>query len=114
MNRKVVQIRTACSFARRARGLILQPALPAEVALYLLPCRCVHTAFMRRCIDVVFLDQRRVVLKIVPELKPWRITGHARACGVLEFNAGEVRRLGLRPGDGVALVDHGERRHAMA
>ncbi|MBS0398395.1 MAG: DUF192 domain-containing protein, partial [Proteobacteria bacterium] len=53
MNRKVVQVRPAATFLRRTRGLIRRPVLPDSVALHLAPCRCIHTGFMTRRIDVV-------------------------------------------------------------
>jgi len=114
MNRKVVHVRVARSPWGRARGLILRPPLPSAVALHLAPCWCIHTGLMRRRIDLVFLDEGHTVLRIVEALRPWRIAGHARACSVLEFNAGEVRRLGLRCGDRLALVCDGELWHAAA
>ena len=111
MNRKVVHTRTARTFLERARGLIRCPELPDSVALHLSPCRCVHTGFMNRRIDVVFLGAGRVILKIVEAMPPWRIAGHVRARSVLEFNSGEVGRLGLRRGDELKLVAHQEPFH---
>ncbi|MBS0611596.1 MAG: DUF192 domain-containing protein [Proteobacteria bacterium] len=114
MNRKVVRVRVARSLWGRARGLILRPPLPCSVALHLTPCWCIHTGFMRGSLDLVFLDEGHTVLRIVEALKPWRIAGHARARSVLEFNAGEAHRQGLRCGDRLALVCDGEFRHAAA
>lgn len=111
MTRKVVYTRIAGTFLGRARGLIRRPELPESVALHLAPCRCVHTGFMDRCIDVVFLGKGHVILKIVEGMSPWRIAGHARAFSVLEFNSGGAGKLGLRRGDELKLVVHQDTRN---
>lgn len=111
MNRKVVQVRPAATFLSRTRGLIRRPVLPDSVALHLAPCRCIHTGFMSRRIDVVFLGEGHMILRIVEAMPPWRIAGHVRAGSVLEFNSGEVGRLGLRRGDELKLVAHREPCH---
>jgi uncharacterized membrane protein (UPF0127 family) len=56
-------------------------------------------AFMRFAIDVVFLDRDHRVLKIVPNLKPWRAAAARRAHAALELAAGECERRGLRVDD---------------
>ena len=105
MNHRVIEVRTARSLLGRARGLIRMRALPPLTALHLKPCWCVHTALMLRPIDVVFLDARHAVIKVVESLRPWRLSGHRSARSVLEFNAGEAGRLRLRTGDLLVLTE---------
>jgi uncharacterized membrane protein (UPF0127 family) len=83
----------------RMRGLIGTRAWPPYRALVIRPCNAVHTCFMRYPIDVVFVDRRGQVLKIVAALKPWRGAFAIRAAAVLELAAGEAERLGWRAGD---------------
>jgi uncharacterized protein len=65
-------------------------------------CASVHTCFMRIPIDVVFLDRRNVVVKIVSPMNPWRfVSGGRGAESVLEGNAGFVVETGLSVGDKV-------------
>jgi hypothetical protein len=81
----------------RLRGLLGA----REVApLLLAPASSVHTCFMRRAIDVVFLDAELRVVKVVRALRPWRIAAARGAGAVLELPAGEAR---VRPGDRLAL-----------
>jgi len=53
-------------------------------------------------IDVVFVDKRGRVLRIVPALRPGRAACCWRAWGVLELAAGETARLGWKQGGRVS------------
>ena len=88
----------------RLRGLLGKPPPAPGHALLITPCVSVHTAFMRYPIDIVFLNSRGIILKIVETLRPWRIAACWRARHTLELAAGEARRLGLMPGEQVDLA----------
>jgi uncharacterized protein len=92
-----------CSVARgplqRMKGLLGRPGLPPGEGLLLPRTSSIHMFFMRFPIDAVFLDRERVVRKVVPELKPWRVAFARGARSVLELPAGEARRRGLQEGD---------------
>jgi uncharacterized protein len=83
----------------RMRGLLGRRDLPRGEGVLLRPAASVHTWFMRFPIDVVFLDRDLCVLKVVPDLAPWRIASGRGARAVLELAAGECERRGVRPGD---------------
>ncbi|WP_354699509.1 hypothetical protein DSM112329_05226 [Paraconexibacter sp. AEG42_29] len=90
-----------CTVARtsrqRLRGLIGRP-LPAGGGLLIVPCASVHTAFMRRAIDVVFLDRAGCVLRVVPALGPWRVVACRGSRAVLELPAGTCTAVGVAAG----------------
>jgi uncharacterized protein len=86
----------------RLRGLLGRSGLSSGEGLLLRPAGSVHTAFMKFTIDVVFLDRDLRVVKVVPELVPWRTAGCRGARAVLELPAGEASRRGLR--EGVSLT----------
>jgi uncharacterized membrane protein (UPF0127 family) len=88
----------------RMRGLLGRASLSCREGLLLRPTSSVHTAFMRFPIDVVFLDGEMRVLRVAPDLKPWRAAGCRGARAVLELSAGECERRGVRPGDRVVPV----------
>ncbi len=88
----------------RLRGLLGKPPPAPGHALLITPCASVHTAFMRYPIDVVFLNSRGGILKLVEALAPWRIAACWGARHTLELAAGEARRLGLVPGRQVDLA----------
>jgi hypothetical protein len=62
----------------------------------------VHMFFMRFAIDAVFLDEDLVVLKVAPDVEPWRMRSHRGAKAVLELAAGEADRRGVEVGDRLA------------
>ena len=89
----------ADSPAARSRGLLGREQLDPGEGLWITPCEAVHTFFMQFTIDCVFLDRRKRIVKIVRNLKPWRVAGAWRAHSVLELPAGSADRCGLAIGD---------------
>jgi uncharacterized membrane protein (UPF0127 family) len=80
------------------------PLAPGEGVL-IRPTWSIHTWFMSFPIDVVFLDRQMNVVDVVPGLAPFRAAWRRKARDVLELGAGECERLGIRPGDRLALVE---------
>jgi uncharacterized membrane protein (UPF0127 family) len=91
-------------FMTRLRGLLGRRGLERGEGLLIRPSGSVHTWCMRFAIDVVLLDRDLTVLKVVAELRPWRVAAARGAKAVLELRAGECERLALRPGDVLAMV----------
>lgn len=91
--------RVAARPLARMRGLLGRRELPRGEGVLLRPAASVHTWFMRFSIDVVFLDRELRVLKVVPEVRPWRVASGRGARSVLELAAGECERRGVEPGD---------------
>ncbi len=85
-------IHRALGFWARLGGLLARPPLQPHEALYLAPCNSVHTFFMPYPIDVAFLDGSGRVVKLVSDLRPWRMTGCCRARAVVELRSGEALR----------------------
>ena len=88
----------------RLRGLLGRSGLSSGEGMLLRPASSIHTAFMRFPIDAVFLDRGDRVLKVAPELSPWRMAACKGARAVLELPAGEAQRRGLRPGVSLTQV----------
>ncbi len=99
-----LSIRRAERWPDRLRGLLGAPPPAPGHALLITPCASVHTAFMRYPIDVVFVDHRGRILKVVSALPPWRATACLWARHTLELAAGEARRIGLAPGMEIDLA----------
>jgi hypothetical protein len=82
--------------------------------LWISPSRGVHTFAMRFPIDVVYLDQERLVIHMEEELKPWRMAAiRIRATSVLELPIGTIRDSKTTLGDQVDIflerpLDHTE------
>ena len=94
----------ADSFLDRARGLLGRSALAPGEGLILRPCNAVHTVGMTFPIDVVHLGADSRVLRIVADLRPWRLGPLVRGSRVVvELPAGIVRATGTKVGDVVQL-----------
>ena len=95
----------SCTVARdpltRMRGLLGRRGLAQGEGM--LPAGSIHTFFMRFPIDVVFLDREQRVVRVVPNLRPWRTAGVRKARAVLELAAGEAARVGMAPGSALRL-----------
>ncbi len=87
----------ANTFYTRLVGLIGKAELGINEALLIQPCRSIHTIGMRFIVDVIFLDQNGIMVKILP-LKPHRFALCLRAHSVLELRHGTAHRLKFRVG----------------
>lgn len=94
------KILVADNMLSRLIGLMFraQPPQKAE-GLLLDPCNSIHTFFMRYPLDVAFLNSSNKVIKIIRDLKPWRMTWvYFRASKTLEVPAGKLP-TDLKEGD---------------
>jgi uncharacterized protein len=64
----------ADTFSKRACGLLGRREFKPGEALILDPCNSIHTFFMRFPIDVLFVDKNNKVIKVLVNLKPFRLT----------------------------------------
>jgi hypothetical protein len=95
--------RLAASFVTRLRGLLGRKGLASGEGLLIRPARSIHTFFMRFPIDVAFLDGSGVVVKLVPNLRPWRVAFAHGGRDALELGAGEAEQRSLGLGDRLEL-----------
>ena len=81
-----VRARVARTFAARAKGLIGARDLAPGEGLLIPRCSAIHTCFMSFPIDATFLDRRDRVVKVVRNIRPWRlfVWGGPKAAKVLE------------------------------
>jgi uncharacterized protein len=90
----------ADSFWTKFRGLMGRASLPDDEGMLFRPAGSIHMFFMRFPIDVVCDGDLRVV-KVVRDLKPWRIAGARGAKVTIELAVGAAS--GLEPGDQLQL-----------
>jgi hypothetical protein len=77
--------------AKRMKGLLDRHEFKKGQAIILAPCNSVHTFFMRFPIDVVFIDRKNQVVKVISNLKPWRLSGiYPSACSCIELPANSI------------------------
>ncbi len=87
-------------------GLMGRAGLPPHGGMLIERCNGIHMMFMRFPIDAVFMDRGGTVLKVCANLRPWvgLVPWVWRADQVAELPGGAAERLGVRPGDRLALV----------
>ena len=81
-----MSVRVARTFRERVLGLMFKKDLPDGDGLLIERCNAIHTCFMRFPIDATFMDAEGNVVKVVRNIKPWRlcVLGGRRAVKVLE------------------------------
>lgn len=97
------RLRSADTFWKRLRGLLGTRELPAGNALLLRPCNGVHMFGMRYSIDLLFVDERDVVVATVESLAPGQMKSCRRAAYVVELPCGAVQSSGTVAGDRVKV-----------
>lgn len=97
-------VEVAATRKLRRRGLLGRDSLGEGSAMILAPCTAVHTVGMRFSIDVVFADRQGYAVKIVRDLRPWRIAMAAGAHVVIEMPAGTLRWGQVLLGDRLFLA----------
>lgn len=85
---------------KRLRGLLGRRALAPGEGLWLRPCNSVHTFWMLFAIDVIFLDRQLRIVKLVENLKPFRMTLPVRGTtSIIEIAAYSISHHKLQVGD---------------
>jgi len=89
----------------RFMGLMGRKGLAENAGLVIYPNNGVHMFFMRFPIDVLHCTEDGTVLKIVANLKPWRVGPIVKKCKyTVELPGGTAARSGTVPGDKIELV----------
>jgi uncharacterized protein len=99
------KVETADDAASRSKGLLGRDYLPEGAGMWIVPCPMIHTFFMAFPIDVLFLDRAMKVVRVIEDLKPWRVSPWVfSAHSVLELKGGSLKgrvapghRLELKP-----------------
>lgn len=81
-------------------GLISKKSIDENEGILLTPCNSIHMMFMKFPIDVVFLDKRNKVIKIIENIQPWKISPIVfKAQSVLELSSGTVSKKNIKIDD---------------
>jgi hypothetical protein len=89
----------ADSAAKRNKGLLGRESLASGEGLWIRPCEAVHTFWMRFPIDLVYLDRKNRIRKLVSAVPPWRLSACLLAHSVIELPSGTIRETRTQPGD---------------
>ncbi len=75
----------------RMIGLMFSKNIGDRDGLLITPCNSIHTFFMRYDLDIVFLSKDNKVVKVIRNMKPWRMTWmYFKASKVLEMTGGTL------------------------
>ncbi|MFC6038761.1 DUF192 domain-containing protein [Paenisporosarcina macmurdoensis] len=99
-----MRIKHATTFWSRFRGLLFYKSPIVDEGLLITSCNSIHMFFMRFPIDVVFLNQNNIVVKVVLNLKPWRIVSPVHsAYSTLELPSGTISKWNICEGDTIDI-----------
>lgn len=102
----IENLETAQDFFSRAKGLLGRKDMTQQQALWIKPCRDIHTFFMNFAIDCVFLDKEMKIKNIVPDVAPYKLVGPFwKTNSVIEFKSGFVAAKNLKVGDQLYVVN---------
>ena len=89
--------------ATRNKGLLKHTGLAEGEGLWIVPCEGVHSFFMKFAIDVVFINKKRVVTKLRPNMVKSRIAFSVRAHSTLDLPVGMIQKSQTSVGDQLDL-----------
>lgn len=99
------RVESALTFSRRLVGLMGRSTIPDEQGLYFPGCKSIHTFGMKFAIDVLFMDKKMKITKIVSRLNPNRVAFAPFATrATLELAGGVLKKHDLEVGDEIALI----------
>jgi uncharacterized protein len=99
------EVTLANTFFKRLRGLMFRRSLAESEALWLRPCNGVHTFWMLFAIDVIFLDRQLRIVKLVENMRPFRVASPKLvASSVVEMPAHTIARASLKVGDQLEIA----------
>jgi uncharacterized membrane protein (UPF0127 family) len=84
---------------KRNKGLLGREGLCSGEGLWIIPCEAVHTFWMRFPIDLVYLDSKKQIRKLVSAVPPWRLSACLWARSVLELPPGTIQKTQTQRGD---------------
>jgi uncharacterized membrane protein (UPF0127 family) len=93
-----LRLRVANGFWARLRGLMWSNGPNLGEAMLLRHCASVHTCFLFEPLDVAYLDNDGIVVRLVPKLLPWRVSCCRTAAHTLELQRGAIAAFGLSVG----------------
>lgn len=103
--REIGRLQVARSALERTRGLLGRSGLPPGEGMLIEHCGSIHTFFMKFALDVIFLDSDWEVLRVVRDLRAWRLASSPGASQVVELAAGALEGTDLAPGDALKIEE---------
>jgi hypothetical protein len=83
----------------RTTGLLKRSKLENGEGLWIIPCEAVHTFFMKFPLDLIYIDRKHRIRKVVRNVAPWRVSACLSAHSIIELPAGMIDETDSQPGD---------------
>jgi uncharacterized membrane protein (UPF0127 family) len=97
-------IEVASTSVQKVKGLLGRDCLADGQGLLFKHCASLHTFFMQFPIDIIFADKKCKVLKIAPDVRPFKlVAAPLRSFYAIELPTGAIERSGTRVGDHLEL-----------
>lgn len=101
-NKEIIDADVADNSFLRIKGLMFKKEI--KKGLLIKPCNSIHTFFMRKNIDVLYLDKHGEIIKLIPVMKPWKIGPLVfKARAVLELPENTIEKMNIQLHDIVYL-----------
>jgi uncharacterized membrane protein (UPF0127 family) len=98
------QVKLADGMLARMKGLMFIDKMEGFDGLILDPCNSIHNFFVRFPIDVIFMDRKNKVVKVIKEFRPWAISRiYFSASKTLELPAGTID-FEIKKGDQLEVI----------
>jgi len=100
------KLETADNFFKRLKGLLGRTCLAKGEALSIIPCRSIHSFFMKFRFDAIFINKKNEVVCLIENMPAWRISGiYFSARSVIELPAGVIKETKTSIGDSLEFFD---------
>jgi uncharacterized membrane protein (UPF0127 family) len=94
------------NFFQRMKGLIGRDSIKEGEALFIKPCKSIHTFGMKFKIDAIFLDKENKVIALKKDLKPNRLSPiYLKASSVIELPSGTIDKAEIKIEDKLKFID---------
>jgi hypothetical protein len=101
-DREIIDMKIADTPFLRIKGLMFKKEI--NEGLLIKPCNSIHTFFMRKNIDVLYLDKHGKIIKIVHAMKPWKIGPLIlKAKAVIELPENTIKKMNIQLHDKIYL-----------
>lgn len=94
------ELKIANTFLSRLKGLMFKKIFEKGSGLLITKCNSIHMFFMKFPLDIVFLDKNLIVVEMVENIKPWKISKiYRNVSSTLELPSGTIKDKHIKIGD---------------
>ena len=95
-----IKVKIANNFIGRTIGLLNRSSITEEEGLLIIPCKSIHSIFMRFEFDAVFLDKNNQVVHLINKMPKGKVSSFIwQSNKVLELAPGMIEKTNIEIGD---------------